>query len=148
MKVPQTAALSVLVATVLSSPILEPKEDAHAQSTCVIDIFRPAPRRTDCTFLAETVTETIYTECGGCTLRTRRIGYGLPCRRVTMIPGTTYTTKTTCAELTAYPRKQIHHKVAPRATSSTPSHISTATPRRTTPTTTVTVENCKGMMLP
>ncbi|KAF2654138.1 hypothetical protein K491DRAFT_569628, partial [Lophiostoma macrostomum CBS 122681] len=64
---------------------------------CTIPIMKPAPLKQDCTFAAHTSTETVYTDCGGCALVTRRLGVGLPCRAVTTVPGNDSVTVTACA---------------------------------------------------
>lgn len=77
--------------------------------------------QTDCTFLATTVVHTRLVECGGCRIRTRKIGAGLvstmcfsimllvylacasvlmkmkPCRQVTTVPGSSVKVVEGCA---------------------------------------------------
>ncbi|RMZ72319.1 hypothetical protein GMOD_00007341 [Pyrenophora seminiperda CCB06] len=64
---------------------------------CAITMFELPPVQTNCTFYQETTTQTVYTECHGCTIKRVELGLGLPCQAVTNVPGTATKTVTACA---------------------------------------------------
>ncbi|KAJ4990372.1 hypothetical protein SVAN01_04034 [Stagonosporopsis vannaccii] len=94
--------LAVLAAHVarLSSPLIQtsvPSPATTAAPTCTHTILKQPSFAQTCTNYARTVTITSYTDCGvGCTLTTRRLGVGVPCRTVEYNRGVTATFVTSC----------------------------------------------------
>ncbi|KAF2643274.1 hypothetical protein P280DRAFT_382330, partial [Massarina eburnea CBS 473.64] len=68
-----------------------------AGPSCWIPKLRKPGLERDCTFYETTRTRTVYTDCGGCGLSTRMLGHGLPCLKMTTVPGVAYATVTACS---------------------------------------------------
>jgi hypothetical protein len=50
---------------------------AAPEATCTMQVFKPPPLEENCVFHESTRTITHWTDCGGCELRTRKMGVGL-----------------------------------------------------------------------
>ncbi|UPX13640.1 uncharacterized protein EKO05_0004140 [Ascochyta rabiei] len=108
-----------LSAQVLSSPLEQATtlfSTPTPAPTCTLPILKQPSFKKICTKYGKTLTFTSYTNCGGCSLETKHLGFGLPCQTVTYNPGNTAEIVTSCKpSLTTTKRSTFH--VRPTVTS-------------------------------
>ncbi|RYN15755.1 hypothetical protein AA0119_g12773 [Alternaria tenuissima] len=96
-----SSVLTIVLAALLMQPAFSvsptsPSSTPTPSADCVVNVFKSPPRQTNCTFYETTTTSTVYTDCGGCALKTKVLGVGLGCRVSTTVPGTATATVTAC----------------------------------------------------
>ncbi|KAF3045507.1 hypothetical protein E8E12_008660 [Didymella heteroderae] len=104
--------LAILSANALAASQVQQAATASTAITgapsCIHTIFKQPSFNTICTSHSTTLTFTSYTDCGvGCTLETRHLGVGLPCRTVRTNPGATAEVVTSCKPLKATMTKTV-----------------------------------------